>query len=45
MSVASQVPESTPWIAGLITQQRHCLWIQRYLAQGLGQGRHQPRAA
>jgi hypothetical protein len=31
------VPESTPSIAGLITRQRHRHWIQRYLAQGLGQ--------
>ena len=42
---AFQVPESTPSIAGLITQQRHRLWIQRYLAQGLGQGQPQARAA
>jgi hypothetical protein len=40
-----QVPESTPSIAGLITQQRHRLWIQRYLAQGLGQGQPQARTA
>ncbi len=42
---AFQVPESTPSIAGLITQQRHRLWIQRYLAQGLGQGQPQARTA
>jgi hypothetical protein len=42
---AFQVPESTPSIAGLITQQRHLLWIQRYLAQGLGQGQPQARTA
>jgi hypothetical protein len=35
---AFQVPESTPSIAGLITEQRHRAWIQQYLAQGLGQG-------
>ncbi len=34
---AFQVPESTPSIAGLITEQRHRAWIQQYLAQGLGQ--------
>jgi hypothetical protein len=42
---AFQVPESTPSIAGLITQQRHRLWIQRYLAQGLGQSLPQARTA
>jgi hypothetical protein len=42
---AFKVPESTPSIAGLITQQRHRLWIQRYLAQGLGQGQTQARTA
>jgi hypothetical protein len=42
---AFQVPESTPSIAGLITQQRHRLWIHRYLAQGLGQGQPQARTA
>jgi hypothetical protein len=42
---AFQVPESTPSIAGLITQQRHRLWIQHYLAQGLGQGQPQARTA
>jgi len=31
---AFQVPESTPSIAGLITEQRHLAWIQHYLAQG-----------
>ena len=35
---AFQVPESTPSIAGLITEHRHRAWIQQYLAQGLGQG-------
>ncbi|MFO0015361.1 MAG: hypothetical protein ACK52U_02250 [Synechococcaceae cyanobacterium] len=34
-----------PSIAGLITQQRHRLWIQRYLAQGLSQGQPQARTA
>ena len=34
---AFQVPESTPSIAGLITEQRHRAWIQQYLAQGVGQ--------
>ena len=29
---AFQVPDSTPSIAGLITEQRHRLWIQRYLS-------------
>jgi hypothetical protein len=29
---AFQVPESTPSIAGLITEQRHRAWIQQYLA-------------
>ena len=28
-----QVPDSTPSIAGLITEQRHRLWIERYLEQ------------
>jgi hypothetical protein len=40
---AFQVPESTPSIAGLITEQRHRAWIQQYLAQGLGH--HQGRTA
>jgi hypothetical protein len=31
--LAFQVPDSTPTIAGLITEQRHQLWIQRYLGQ------------
>ena len=30
---AFQVPETTPSIAGLITEQRHRAWIQRYLGQ------------
>jgi len=34
---AFQIPDSTPSIAGLITEQRHRLWIQQYLAQGLAQ--------
>ena len=34
---AFQIPDSTPSIAGLITEQRHRAWIQQYLAQGLGQ--------
>jgi hypothetical protein len=42
---AFQVPESTPSIAGLITEQRHHAWIQCYLAQGLGQGQAQARTA
>jgi hypothetical protein len=33
--LAFQVPDSTPTIAGLITEQRHQLWIQRYLGQPL----------
>ena len=39
---AFQVPESTPSITQLMSQQRHPLWIQCYLAQGLDQG--QPHA-
>jgi hypothetical protein len=50
---AFQVPAEIPTIAELITQQRHQLWIQRYLnqaqAQGQGQGQApgqlQPRTA
>ena len=30
---AFQVPESTPSIAGLIKEQRHSHWIERYLSQ------------
>ena len=30
---AFQVPESTPSIAGLITEQRHSHWIEQYLSQ------------
>ena len=30
---AFQVPDSTPSIAGLITEHRHRLWIERYLEQ------------
>jgi hypothetical protein len=30
---AFQVPDSTPSIAGLITEQRHLAWIQHYLEQ------------
>jgi hypothetical protein len=41
---AFQVPESTPSIAGLITEQRHLAWIQQYLAQGLGQVQVQVQA-
>jgi hypothetical protein len=41
---AFQVPESTPSIAVLITQQRHRAWIQQYLAQGLGQSLGQAQA-
>jgi hypothetical protein len=46
---AFQVPESTPSIAGLITEQRHRAWIQHYLsqpqAQGQGQAQLEPQAA
>jgi hypothetical protein len=44
---AFQVPSDIPTIAELITQQRHQLWIQRYLsqAQTQGQGQLQARAA
>ena len=31
---AFQVPESIPSIAGLITEQRHRAWIEKYLSQG-----------
>ncbi len=31
--LAFQVPDSTPKIAGLITEQRHLAWIQHYLTQ------------
>jgi hypothetical protein len=31
---AFQVPDSTPSIAGLITEQRHRLWIEQFLSQG-----------
>ena len=31
--LAFQVPDSTPTIAGLITEQRHLAWIQHYLTQ------------
>ncbi|MFM9100612.1 MAG: hypothetical protein ACKOPS_04455, partial [Cyanobium sp.] len=40
---AFQVPESTPSIAGLITEQRHHAWIQRYLAQASARGRAKPK--
>ena len=33
---AFQVPESATTIAGLITEQRHRLWIEQYLGQGDG---------
>ncbi len=33
---AFQVPESVSTIAGLITEQRHRLWIEQYLGQGEG---------
>ena len=33
---AFQVPESVSTIAGLITEQRHRLWIEQYLGQGDG---------
>ncbi len=44
---AFQVPSDIPTIAELITQQRHQLWIQRYLsqAQTQSQGQLQARAA
>jgi hypothetical protein len=46
---AFQVPSEIPSIAGLITEQRHQLWIQRYLnqpqGQGQGTGQLQARAA
>jgi hypothetical protein len=32
------VPSEIPSIAGLITEQRHQLWIQRYLNHPQGQG-------
>ena len=31
---AFRVPDSTPSIAGLITEQRHRLWIEQFLSQG-----------
>jgi hypothetical protein len=48
-----QVPDATPSISGLITEQRHLAWIQRYLTQTQGQshshsqsqGHSQARAA
>jgi hypothetical protein len=46
---AFQVPAEIPSIAGLITEQRHQLWIQRYLnqpqTQGQGQGTSQLQAS
>jgi len=46
---AFQVPSEIPTIAELITQQRHELWIQRYLShtqgQAQGQGQLQARTA
>jgi hypothetical protein len=44
---AFHVPSDIPTIAELITQQRHQLWIQRYLSQAQGQshGQLQARAA
>jgi hypothetical protein len=38
---AFQVPAEIPTIAELITQQRHQLWIQRYLSQAQGQAQAQ----
>jgi hypothetical protein len=38
---AFQVPDSTPSISGLITEQRHLAWIQHYLTQTQGQGHSQ----
>jgi hypothetical protein len=42
---AFQVPAEIPTIAELITQQRHQLWIQRYLNQAQAQGQLQARTA
>jgi hypothetical protein len=42
---AFQVPADIPTIAELITQQRHQLWIQRYLNQAQAQGQLQARTA
>ncbi len=42
---AFQVPSETPSIAGLITEQRHQLWIQRYLNQPQGHGQRQLQAS
>jgi DNA recombination protein Rad52 len=39
---AFQVPEETPSIAGLITEQRHRLWIQQYLNQTQAQPQARP---
>jgi len=41
---AFQVPAEIPTIAELITQQRHQLWIQRYLSQAQGQPQAQLQA-
>jgi len=41
---AFQVPAEIPTIAELITQQRHLLWIQRYLSQAQGQAEAQLQA-
>jgi hypothetical protein len=41
---AFQVPADIPTIAELITQQRHQLWIQRYLSQAQGQPQAQLQA-
>jgi len=38
---AFQVPSDIPTIAELITQQRHQLWIQRYLSQAQTQSHGQ----
>jgi len=42
---AFQVPAEIPSIAGLITEQRHQLWIQRYLNHPQGQGTSQLQAS
>jgi hypothetical protein len=41
---AFHVPAEIPTIAELITQQRHQLWIQRYLSQAQGQAQAQLQA-
>jgi hypothetical protein len=41
---AFQVPDATPSIAGLITEQRHLAWIQHYLTQTQGHSQSQGQA-